>query len=155
VTAVRILGIGSPFGDDRVGWAVVDALRAHGLPGRFPAGSIQVECCDRPGARLAALLEGAGHAIVIDAMRTGAAPGTVRRLSAEALEVGSGLLSVHGFGLAEGVALSRALGTLPARLTIFGVELAQTEPGADLSAPVREAVARVVEAIGRALAQPG
>lgn len=161
MTVVRIIGIGSPSGDDRIGWETIDALRASGLPAHFPAGSISTECCDRPGARLVALLADADPGIVIDAMRSGAPPGTIRRLTAGEVEAAPGLLSSHGFGLAEALALARALGALPPRLIVFGVELAQAHPGAGLSAPVRAAIPGVLEriigelaAVGPALAAP-
>ena len=78
MSPVRILGIGSPFGDDRVGWEVVERLRTGGYLAPFPAGAIAAECCDRAGAGLVAHLAGADFAILVDAMRSGAAP--ARRL---------------------------------------------------------------------------
>lgn len=152
MSATRVLGIGSPLGDDRVGWAVIDALRASGALARAHASAT---CHDRPGLRLVEALAGAEHAILVDAMRTGAPPGSIRRLAAEHLTVASGLLSAHGFGVAEALALARALGTLPRRLTVIGIEIAGLQPGADLSAPVRGAVAAAAAQIERELAQLG
>jgi hydrogenase maturation protease len=151
VSAARVLGIGSPFGDDRVGWAVIDALRGSGALTRARASAT---CYDRPGLRLVEALTGAEHAILVDAMRSGAPPGSIRRLAAEDLTVASGLLSAHGFGVAEAVALARALGALPRRLTVIGIEIADPQPGADLSAPVRAAVAAAAAQIERELARP-
>ncbi len=45
MTRVRILGIGSPAGDDRAGWLVVDALRERGLA---HAAGVELDKLDRP-----------------------------------------------------------------------------------------------------------
>ncbi len=149
MSAVRILGIGSPHGDDRVGWAVVEALAASGALARHAAEAL---CCDRPGLHLAALLAGAEHAILVDALRGGGPPGRVRRLAPGELALAPGPLSAHGFGVAEGLALAGALGTLPRRLSVIGIEIASAEPGADLSAAARVGVAAAAAEIERELA---
>lgn len=149
MSAVRILGIGSPHGDDRVGWAVVEALAASGALARHAAEAL---CCDRPGLRLAALLAGAEHAILVDALRGGGPPGRVRWLAPGELAVQPDQLSAHGFGVAEGLALARALGTLPRRLSVIGIEIATTRPDAPLSAAARAGVAAAAAEIERELA---
>ena len=77
MTQVRIIGIGSPFGDDRIGWDAIKALETSGILDRFPAGAVAARCCDRPGGGLLMLFEGVELAIVIDAMKSGAALGAV------------------------------------------------------------------------------
>lgn len=151
MSPVRILGIGSPFGDDRVGWEVIARLRTGGYLARFPAGAIAAECCDRPGAGLVAHLAGADRAILVDAMRSGAAPGTIRRLADTDIDATAGLLSSHGFGLAEALALARALGAAPRRLIVFGVELSRARPGDEMSPAVRAAIPEVLAYIAREL----
>jgi hydrogenase maturation protease len=150
VTIVRIIGIGSPHGDDRIGWEVIEALRGLGTLRRFGPAAIGVDCCDRPGGRLIPLLADADFGILIDAMRSGLPPGTVRRLTPDEVaraELAPGALSCHGFGLGQALALARTLGTLPSRLAVFGVELAETRPGDGLSAPVRAAIPAVVKLV--------
>jgi len=143
-----ILGIGSPFGDDRAGWAVAEALRASAWFRSLAPGSVGVACLDRPGAGLLAALEGVTHAVLIDAMRSGAPPGRVRVLAVEAL-VGStaGLVSSHGFGLAGALKLAKAMGLLPPRLTILAIEAGAGDGLDALSAEVRAAVPRVLHRI--------
>ena len=149
MTVIRILGVGSPHGDDRAGWEVIEALRASGLLAQPAADAITAECVDRPGSRLIPRLAGADVVVVVDAMRGGSPPGTVRKLALEETESAPETFSCHGFGPGAALALARALGALPSRLAVFGIELGQLTPGEGLSAPVQasipEAVRRVIE----------
>jgi hydrogenase maturation protease len=83
---VRILGMGSPFGADRIGWQAIDALGSTGITRGQPPGWVSLVCLDRPGARLLEALAGAEAVILIDAMRSGAPPGTLRRLQLDQLD---------------------------------------------------------------------
>ena len=123
---VRILGIGSPVAGDDLGWRLAEALEQAGLPRYFPAGMVHVTLCDRPGSLLLPAMRGARLAILLDAMRSGAQPGTVRRLDMLELDDSTGLLSSHGFGVAEALALGRALEDLPPLVLIYGIETGQT-----------------------------
>jgi len=115
-----IIGIGSPWGADRAGWAAAERLRAH--PRVVQAGA-EVVVLDRPGARLMDVWRPSDRVILIDAARTGAAAGTVSRWQGAQLEAGASAWSTHAFGVAEAVALARVLGDLPARLVIYGIEV--------------------------------
>jgi len=129
---VRIIGIGSPFGDDRIGWEMIEAIAASGILERFPPDFVSACCCARPGGGLLSLFENVGTAIVIDAMMSGASAGTVRRLTQSELEQTRGLLSSHGISVAETVALGRILGLLPATLVFYGIEVQRPLPCATL-----------------------
>lgn len=50
---IRILGVGSPMGDDQAGWLLVDALSRSSL--RSQPG-VKIEKLDRPGVSLIPLL---------------------------------------------------------------------------------------------------
>jgi hydrogenase maturation protease len=109
------------------------------------------------GAALGALLMEAGQSpqrvYLIDAVRTGGAPGTVLRRDCRRGSLGGlGLVSSHGFGVAQAVGLAQALGGLPARLVLYGIEAADFAPGTPPCAPVRGGVARVVELLLEELA---
>ena len=100
--------------------------------------------------RLLEALRGATLVVVVDAIQTGLGPGTVHVLdprSAPLLE--NPALSDHGFGLATAIELGRALGNLPDRLVIVGIEGADFATGAPLSSEVSGAVSRAVEFRGR------
>lgn len=154
VIRVRIIGIGSWSGDDRIGWDAIEAIEASGVLRRFPPDSVDAVRCDRPGGLLA-LAAGAPALILIDAMRSGASPGTVRRLAAEEVAMAQGGMSSHGLGVAEWLAVARALDLLPAAVLVYGIEAPSsapaTEPGERVSAAV-PAVLRLLSADLAALA---
>lgn len=120
MSRLRILGVGSPAGDDQAGWLAVDALRGAGL-----------DACklDRPGANLVSLLNGVDHVILIDAMQGGGAPGQLRRFERNDWRGYGQGLSSHGFGVLDALSLAEALGCLPERLDLYGIEIALVQPG--------------------------
>lgn len=141
MSEVLILGIGSPEPDDSIGWQAAEYLRRAGsLPSE-----VRVQVCDRPGVTLLAHFRRAPQVILIDAMKAGLAPGSVRAVPAEEL-VAAESLSSHDVGVAEAVALAAALGELPQRLSIIGIE-AGGDPAIS--------IARVAEEVQRQLARPG
>jgi hydrogenase maturation protease len=99
------------------------------------------------GFALLDALAGVEAAILIDAVQSGAAPGTVHRFDAAAQALPPTLLrcSTHALGVAEAVELARALGQLPARLAVYGVEGADFDIGDGLSAPDAAAAVALLE----------
>jgi hydrogenase maturation protease len=150
MTPVRVLGLGSPFGDDRAGWIAVESLmRSDGFRA-LPEGLASAEICDPVGNNLLDAMRGAILAILIDAAQSGAAPGTIRRLDAQNLEDGSEPCSSHGFGLSATLALGRALNELPPNVILFLIEIPATAefgPANGLSAPVAGAMPGLVAAV--------
>ncbi len=140
-----VIGIGNPWrGDDGVGHAAVDALA--GAPGLTTA------TCSGEPAELMELWQGHDPVILVDAIVTGAAPGTLHRLDArEPLPHGDGYSS-HGIGLAEAVELARSLGELPESLIVHGIEPAQLEDGTGLAPEVRRAITPAITRINEDLA---
>ncbi len=136
---IRVIGIGTPHGDDAAGLCV-----AQRLAGRLPQ-EVGVVACHTPGPDLAQELEGVDAAVLVDAMCSGGRPGQVRRIDPDALpQVRS--WSSHGFGLADGLELARALGREPGWLALVGIEVARTQ-GEGLSPPVERGVAEACAAI--------
>ncbi len=144
--SILILGVGSPFGADRLGWQAVAALEQQSLAAQFPHLAIRFEQSDRPGSRLLNLLGQADAAIIIDAMRAGQPAGSVRRFSVDELNAESGLMSTHGFGVADALALGRALGGLPGEMVVVGIEMGEGELA-------EESLVALVELVQSALAQ--
>jgi len=106
------------------------------------------------GGDVASLLEdwaGEESVTVIDAMSCGAPPGTVRRfdVGGRPLPAGFARSSTHALGVVEAVELGRALGRLPRRLIVYGIEGRNFEPGEGLTPEVERAVDSVVERIER------
>lgn len=103
----RIIGLGQRVaGDDGVGLAVLDALRARGVP----AG---VEIMQAPEASdLVPLLQTPATVVVVDAV-LGAPPGVVLQLTPRELAASaSSPVSTHGMGVAQAIALAGALSEL-------------------------------------------
>ena len=128
-----VIGVGNAFrGDDAAGLAVARALGDD--PRVLAHEGEPIDLLDRWGS--------VDEVIVVDAARSGAAPGTVHRLEDHAGPP-SAHGSTHAFGLAETLALARALGRAPARVTVYGIEGERFGAGEELSAPVQAAVERV------------
>ncbi len=134
--AVRVLGVGSPAETDNLGFLV-----AHALQGRFDPAQVEIAALDRPGPRLIEHMRGAERVILVDAVKSGAAPGTLHRLEGRALN--SAMVhrtSTHGFGLEETLQLAGRLGELPPHLLLMGVEVAAAPPAPGAIAALVEAV---------------
>ncbi len=143
---MRVIGFGNRYrGDDGVGPHVAETLRGEGLDARELAGD---------GLALAEAVRGCGPVVVVDAMRSGAPPGTIEVLDASALDRARDRFpaSSHVFGAAAGLELARRLGWLGGPLHLVGVEGESFSHGAGLSpavaAAVPQALARVRELTG-------
>jgi hydrogenase maturation protease len=94
------------------------------------------------------LWEGADEVIVVDATRSYAPAGTVKRFNPAASPLPRRTFaSSHSVGLAETIELARELGHLPATITVYGIEAGDVRQGEGLTEPVADAVDRVVEEI--------
>jgi hydrogenase maturation protease len=141
VTSVVVVGVGNAYrGDDAAGLAVAERIR-----GRVPVGVAVVECEQEP-TRLLDAWHAADVALVVDAATSGAPPGTVHRFDTSEGPLPARVFrsSPHAFGVGDAVELARALGRLPGRVVVYGIEGADFTAGAALSAPVEAAVGRVV-----------
>ena len=87
--------------------------------------------------------------ILIDAVSSGAAPGTIYRLDAKTEPIPAKFFnySSHAFGVAEAIAMATALKRLPPELVIYGIEGKNFAAGVELSAEVAHAIDAVVERI--------
>ncbi len=101
------------------------------------------------GTALVALWEGARTVILIDAVQSGAAPGSIHRLDARSQPFPAGFrgCSTHAFGVAEAIELARALDRLPPRLVVYGIEGRSFAAGAAPSGAVEAAAWAVVERV--------
>ena len=140
-----VIGVGNGWaGDDAAGLLVARLVRQ-----RAPAGVTVIEHEGEPIALLDAW-EGASVAIVVDATCGGGETGAVRVLEAthKPLPASFTGTSTHSFGLAETIELARALGRLPQRLVVVGIEGESFQtgaaPGPAVTAALRQAVAQVL-----------
>lgn len=120
---IKVLGIGSPFGVDSVGWQVVELLLQSNRLTGYESQHLQMEWHDRPGIRLLTLMADASHVLMIDAVVSGHPIGTIHRLENQAIEALPNLLSTHDMGVAEVLQLGRALNQLPQHLVLYGMEV--------------------------------
>jgi len=136
--------VGNEFaGDDAAGLLIARMVRE-----RVPAGVEVVEHEGEPTALLDRW-DGARLAIVVDATSGGGERGSVRVMDATDAPLPAELTgtSTHALGLAEAIELGRALGRLPERLLVVGVEGARFEAGAGPSAKVRAALDPAVDQV--------
>jgi len=131
---LKVIGIGSPFGDDQVGLLLINELRQSEQLHSYLSGELELLAVDRPGASLLSLFEGAERVIIIDAVVSGAGLGQLHRWpDSTTLESCDSFLSSHGFGLIQALTLGRQLALLPEQLLVLGVEIDPVATGADLS----------------------
>lgn len=83
--------------------------------------------------------------VLIDAVVSGAEPGTCRRYGPDAPFAKPPAASSHGLGLAAALELARALGRTPAEVEVWGIEAAEFGAGAPLTPEVAAAVLALVE----------
>lgn len=138
----RIIGIGSPFGDDVLGFHAIELIERSGLLRCYPPGWIELRRLDRPGPELIEHLQDLDLAVLIDAMHSGATPGSVRVLRPAELDALIKPVSSHGFDLGATLRLAHALGALPRRLHILGIEMAAV-PDADPDRGARGSAPRI------------
>jgi hydrogenase maturation protease len=137
----RIIGVGSPVAGDDLGWAAIEALKDAGLDR-----VAELLLLDRPGPALVDHFQGRNRVILIDAMEAGLAPGSVRALALEELIVSAHPSSSHGLGLAEALALARALDCIPKHLHVIGIETGPSLDGETRSIAIRQVV-QLIQAI--------
>jgi hydrogenase maturation protease len=146
VTDCAVVGVGAmDRGDDAIGVLVADRVRELQAAGVtvVPVAS-SVELLD--------VFDQYDVVVVVDAIRSGAEAGTVTVTVVDEapLPARSGGGGTHGFGVAEAVELARALGRLPARLVLVGVELADATLGTPVTEEVQGAVDQAARAVLRA-----
>jgi hydrogenase maturation protease len=116
---IRIIGIGSPFGDDAAGLEVARIIA------KSPPPNCEVIIADRPGADLIEMLGRVEAVILIDAVRSGAPAGTIHQLSFNELARSKAqFVSSHELGVAAAVQLAYILGRAPRRGIVLGIEIA-------------------------------
>ena len=139
-----VIGIGNAFrSDDAAGWII-----AERLVGRRR--DIVLRHTGEPTS-LMSLWKGCDEVILIDAVHSGAAAGTIVRLDASDTALPANwVTSTHSMGLREAIELARLFGSLPSRVIVYGIEADRLEMGEDVSSPVAEAIDRLVEELAHA-----
>lgn len=139
-----VIGCGNLLrGDDGVGPVLVRHLWERGVPD----GAKLVDG-GTAGMDVAFQMRGAARVVIVDAAATGSTPGTVFRVPGEEFAELPPLqgLHTHSFRWDHAIAFARwALAEdCPTDITVFLIEVAGVEMGADLSAPVAAAMEQVI-----------
>ena len=143
-TQTLVIGLGNDFrrddGAGRVAARMIASAQADG---------VRVIEASGEGAALMDAWRDAESVVLIDAVHSGAAPGTIHRLDARAQPIPSNFFhySTHAFSVAEAVELARALDQLPPRLIVFVIEGKDFSSGEDLSPEVAAAVEEVARQV--------
>ncbi len=131
-----VIGVGNTFrGDDGVGLIVARRVRKAVPP------EVTVLEQSGEGAALMEAWQGADVVILVDAASSGAEPGTIHRFEAQQQAIPSRFFhySTHAFSVAEAVEMARALGSLPPRLLVYGIEGKSFAAGQELSPEAAQA----------------
>jgi hydrogenase maturation protease len=139
-----VIGVGNLYRrDDSIGLLIARRVR-EGVPPGIPVLEESGE-----GAALMEAWRGAETVILCDAVRSGAEPGTIHHLEADQQPIPAGFFnySTHAFSVAEAVEMARALGELPPRLIIYGIEGADFTAGTELSPAVERAAHTVIREV--------
>jgi hydrogenase maturation protease len=131
---MKVIGLGNDWrSDDGAGLEVARRLGGAELAGE-PIGLVDALDVE--------------EVVLVDAVSSGATPGTVHRFEADGEPLPArlfGASSTHALGVAEALELARSLDRLPRRVLVLGIEGASFDFGHGLSAPVAGAVDRLVE----------
>jgi hydrogenase maturation protease len=129
-----VLGVGNLLlSDDGVGVHTIQRLQEVA---RLPEG-VQVVDGGTSGLDLLHYLEGVSHMIIVDAVETGQAPGTLMRITGDQVPAYLSLkMSPHEIGLPDMLFAAKLRDLYPEEVVIWGVQPATTGVGLDLSPPV-------------------
>jgi hydrogenase maturation protease len=143
MTSAAVLGIGNILqGDDGVGVRAVETLSQR----RPPVDADLYDGGTAPLDMLGLFLD-YDLVVVVDCVRTGREPGTIYRLTPEALEpLCDGARFAHGHGVPEVVHLASRLGS-SAEVVVLGVEPGSIDWSLELSRGVRAAVPALLDAV--------
>jgi len=142
-----IIGCGNLLkGDDAAGPVLIRRLWEMGLPEG-------VHCADggTGGMDVAFQMRGVPNVILVDASQTGSEPGTVFRVPGHQLEQLPPVagINLHCFRWDHALAFGRWLlkDEYPKNITVYLIEAANLEFGAELSAPVKAAIESLAETL--------
>ena len=136
-----VIGVGSPHGDDAVGWRVVEQLATNVSP------TVQAIAVREPTQILPHLVD-AERVWIVDGSRSGGRPGAITRLEWDAgCLLGDSRASSHGYGVDDVLRLSSALGYSMCTVVIYAIELSETQPATPLTPEVAAAVTEVTQRI--------
>ena len=138
---ILIIGVGNAYrGDDAVGLRIAQDIK------KKSPDHVNVIEQSGDGISLMDSWKDSDAVILIDAVHSGAQPGTIHRFDVHTQTIPTKFFhySTHAFGVAEAIELARALKQLPQNLIVYGIEGKCFEAGIGLSLEVEKAVEEVM-----------
>ena len=139
-----IIGVGNLYrSDDAVGILTARKIK------QTVSDSISVKEQSGEGTSLMDSWQGYDHVYIVDAVSSGASPGSIHRMDASREPIPSKFFScsTHDFGVAEAIEMARTLGQLPGQLLLFGIEGNSFQPGEIMSAEVEQAMELITDEV--------
>lgn len=136
--------MGSPLGDDQVGWRTLRALETV-----IQSTTVVFSQCHMPAAELLGLMRDGQRVILIDGIHSGLPLGHIHCWRDQAVLQMQGSLSTHGVDVASLLALAAALQQLPPEIIVYGIEIDKNNctPESHLSLAVEQAIPQLVHQI--------
>jgi len=126
---IRVIGIGSPFAEDQLGWKVIEKLQKKYSADTQKKNHLLFQSLDRPGPALLEYLKDTARVILVDALKNSGQVGQVQRLSLDDVEqFNPTALSSHSIGIAETLELAKVLEPRQGQhqeIILIGMELDQ------------------------------
>jgi len=121
IRRIKVIGIGSPFGEDKLGWDIVDLLIQDTSRIWNSDRELTFHILDRPGPLLLEHLKNTDKVILVDAIHNTRHTHNLIRIGIDQLDQAGTLISSHGLGIKESLLLAKTLGQLPETI-ILGIE---------------------------------
>lgn len=153
---ILIIGIGNQYrNDDAAGLLVINRLKKN------LNNNVIIEENNGDGIKLIEQWKNKEKVIIIDAVNSGSAPGTIHEINIPNSSAKSALtippekfkFSTHLIDLPKAIKLSESLGYLPQVITIFGIEGKNFNSGTIVSEEVKTAIEIVVLQINNIISQ--
>jgi hydrogenase maturation protease len=141
---VILIGIGNEFrSDDFVGIMTVREIKEQMRP------EAQIIEESGEGSKLMEAWNDAKAVVLIDAISSHATPGTISRIDLNEMTIPKNmrLFTTHAFGVAQAVELARGIGSMPAKIILFGIEGKNFSLGFSVSSEVRSSMKRFEQMI--------
>jgi hydrogenase maturation protease len=139
-----LIGVGNEYrSDDGVGLMVARTVREK----QFSTILVKEESGE--GVALMESWQRFSNVMIVDAVSSGAAPGTIFRIDAgkEKMPAKFFHYSTHAFSISEAIELARVMNTLPPKLLVYGIEGNNFAAGTTLSHSVQLASGKIIEQI--------
>lgn len=128
--------------DDGAGLAAVQ-LWQQTYPHSASLPNLRIELAELPGLNLLDHLLGTDAAIIVDAVCSGAKPGTLHLIDdIDLTAFESNSRSAHGIGVAESIDIGKCIfpEEMPGEIVLIGIEASDFKLGSELSSEVRQSI---------------